>query len=85
MITTVDDATIFLKASAEVKSKLAGLTLKWLKKTCVTLESDSNPTATLTGMWGMMRLVCRCATDNDDCLKVVKQMTLELIGKLLLS
>ena len=84
MIAAVDDAKTFLKASPAMKSKLVGLTIKWLSQTCVTLEGDPNPTATLTGMWSMMRLVCRCATDTDDCLKVVKQMTQELIGELML-
>ena len=84
MINAVDEAKTFIVASPEVKSKLAGLTIKWLSQTCHTLERDSNPTATLTEIWSMMRLVCRCATDTDDCLKVVKQMTQELIGELVL-
>ena len=84
MISAVDEAKTFAMASPEVKSKLADLTIKWLLKTCVTLERDPNPTATLTVMWSMMRLVCRCATDTDDCLKVVKQMTQKLIGELML-
>ena len=84
MISTVDEAKTFAMASPEVKSKLADLTIKWLSQTCVTLEGDPNPTATLTGMWSMMRLVCRCATSTDDYLMVVKQMTQELIGELML-
>ena len=75
MITAVDEARTFAMASPEVKSKLAGLCIKWLSQTCVTLEGDPNPTATLTKMWSMMRLVCRCATDTDDCLKVVADDT----------
>ena len=81
MITAVDEAKSFIETSPEVKSKLAGLCIKWLSQTCVNFERDPNPTATLTKMWSMMRLVCRCATDTDDCLKVVKQMTQELIGE----
>ena len=84
MITAMDEAKTFIKASPEVKCKLTGLAIKWLTQTCAALEKDSNPTATLTGMWSMMRLVCRCATDTDDCLKVVKQMTQKLIRKLVL-
>ena len=82
MIAALDEANTFTKACLEVKSKLAGLSIKWLTQTCLDLERSPNPTATLIGMWSMMRLVCRCAT--DDCLKVVRQMTQELIGKLVL-
>ena len=82
MITSVDEAEIFTKACCDVKSKLAGLTIKWLQETCLALESHPNLTAVLTGMWNMMRLVCRCGT--GDCLKVVKLMTQELIGRLVL-
>ena len=82
MIAAVDEAKTLVKAGPEVKSKLASLSIKWLRQTSFTLERDPNPTATLTGMWSLMRLVCRCATDSDDCLEVVKQMTQELIGRL---
>ena len=84
MIAAVDEAKTFVKASPEVKSKLADLSIKWLRQTSLILEWDPNPTATLTGMWRVMRLVCRCATSTVDCLEVVKQMTQELIGKLVL-
>ena len=79
MITTMDEEATFTKACPEVKSKLADLSIKWLQQTCLALESCADPTAALTGIWNMMRLVCRCGT--DDCLKVIKQMTQELIGK----
>ena len=80
MITALDEAKTLIKASPEVKSKLADLSIKWLRQTSLTLERNPNPTVTLTGMWSLMRLVCRCATSTDDCLKIVKQMTQELIG-----
>ena len=79
IIRAVDEAETFNKACPEVKSKLGELALKWLQQTSRALERDPNPIATLTGMWSMMRLVCRC---GSDCLKVVSQMTQELIGKL---
>ena len=78
MITVVDESDTLAKASTEVRSKLASQSIKWLTQTCLALEGDPNPITTLTGMWGIMRLVCRCGT--DDCMKVVKQMTQELIG-----
>lgn len=83
MIAVVDEAETFTKACPEVHSKLAGLSIKWLTQTCLTLERDPNPIATLTGMWGMMRLVCRCAEEN--CLQVVNEMTQKLIGTLVLN
>ena len=81
MISTVDKAETFTKACHEVKSKLADLSIQWLQQTCLALQTYPNPTATLTGIWSLMRLVCRC---GSDCLKVVSQMTQELIGKLML-
>ena len=79
MIAKVDEAETFTKACPNMKSKLAGLSIKWLQQTSHALDGDPNPIAALTGMWSMMRLVCRCGI---DCLKVVSQMTEELIGKL---
>ena len=76
----MDEAELFSKASPEVHSKLAELSIQWLKETCHSLEQDPNPAATLMGVWCMMRLVCRCTKHN--CLQVIKQMTQELIGKL---
>lgn len=78
MIALVDEAETFAKACPEVQSKLAGLSIQWLRETCLTLQRDPNPVTTLTGMWGMMRLVCRCT----NYLQLVSQMTQELIGKL---
>ena len=76
----MDEAELFSKASPEVHSKLAVLSIQWLNETCHSLEEDPNLAATLMGMWCMMRLVCRCTKHN--CLQVIKQMTQELIGKL---
>ena len=74
---------MFSKASPEVHSKLAELSKQWLNETYHSLEEDPNLAATLMGMWCMMRLVCRCTKHN--CLQVIKQMTQELIGKLVLN
>ena len=83
IITTVEETETFTKACPKVKSKLASLSIEWLTETCLALESYSNPTATLTVMWSVMRLVCRCGT--DDCLEVVRKMTQELIGKCVIT
>ena len=78
----MDDDETFTKACPAVKSKLADLSIKWLQQTRLAVEGYPDPTTVLTGMWKMMRLVCRCGT--GDCLKVIRQMTQELIGKLVL-
>ena len=79
----MESAAIFTRACDEVKLKLNDLCIRGLQQTNLALESYPDPTAVLTWMWNVMRLLCRCETGN--CLKVVGQMTQELIGKLILS
>ena len=68
----MESAAIFTRACDEVKLKLNDLCIRGLQQTNLALESYPDPTAVLTWMWNVMRLLCRWETGN--CLKVVGQM-----------